>query len=179
MRGFQQRRLSPQIAVLTQDNLPGCPLKAKLSPPDACPKDGTTLPIGGAGLFEAAFELRWGVSENWVLALFNDWGMVAEKPLGQGQDLLQSLYTAVGFGVRYRTALGPIRVDLAYRVPFGGPQQVTNPSGASFRSAPGCFFGLGSGKPIGDPYDRGPTAAPFAGSPDNACSAHLSIGEAF
>jgi translocation and assembly module TamA len=179
MRGFQQRRLSPQLAVLTGDNLPSCPTRTKLTGPDVCPKDGTTLPIGGAGLLEASVELRWQVSENWVLAFFNDWGAVTEKPLWQAPDLLQSIYTAVGFGVRYRTALGPIRVDLAYRLPVGGPQQVTNPSGASFRSAPGCFFGLGSGLPISDPYSRGPQAAPYAGSPDNACSAHLSIGEAF
>ena len=179
MRGFQQRRLSPQIAVLTRDSLPTCPQKSKLSGPDECPKDGTTLPIGGAGLFEAAFEIRWAFSENWIIALFNDWGIVAEKPLGQGQDLAQSLYTAVGFGVRYKTPLGPIRVDLAYRMPLGGPQQVTNPAGASFRSAPGCFFGLGSTAPFSDPYERAPQASAYAGSPDNLCSAHLSIGEAF
>ena len=180
MRGFQQRRLAPQIAVLTRDNVPGCPLRAKLEGPDACPKDGTTLPIGGAGLFEAALELRWAFAENWVLAIFNDWGLVSEKPIGTGgQDLSHSLYTAVGLGVRYRTPLGPIRVDLAMRMPLGGPQQVTNLRGADFRSAPGCFFGVGSGLPIGDPYSRAASATPFPGSPDNVCSAHLSIGEAF
>ncbi len=179
MRGFQQRRLSPQIAVPTRDDIPGCPTKAKLTGPDACPKEGTTLPIGGAGLFEASFELRWAVSENWVLALFNDWGLVADQPLGAGQDLGQLLYTAVGFGVRYLTPLGPIRVDLAYRLPVGGPQQVANPAGVPFRSAPGCFFGLGSGLPVSDPYERGMTPSAYAGAPDNACSAHLSIGEAF
>ena len=180
MRGFQQRRLSPQIAVLTGDDLPSCPTRTKIEGPDACPKDGTTLPIGGAGLLEGAVELRWAFSENWVLAIFNDWGLVAAQPVGTpGQDLGQSLYTAVGLGVRYRTPLGPIRVDLAFRMPLGGPQPVTNDDGASFKSAPGCFFGAGSGLPIGDPYSRASTAAAFAGSPDNLCSAHLSIGEAF
>ncbi len=179
MRGFQQRRLSPQIAVSTRDSLPGCPLRAKLTGADACPKDGTTLPIGGAGLAEASFEARWAVSENWVIALFNDWGLVVEKPLWSGDALGQSLYTALGFGIRYKTPLGPIRVDLAYRMPLGGPQQVTNDTGVAFRSAPGCFFGLGSGRPVADPYVRSAEPAGYAGSPDNLCSAHLSIGEAF
>ena len=179
MRGFQQRRLSPQIAVPTRDDIAGCPTRARLSGPDACPKEGTTLPIGGAGLFEASLELRWSVSENWVLALFNDWGLVPDRPWGSGQDLSQSLYTALGFGVRYRTALGPIRVDLAYRLPLGGPQQIINPERVPFRSAPGCFFGAGSGLPFSDPYLRSPNPADYAGSPDNSCSAHLSIGEAF
>ena len=183
MRGFQQRRLSPQIAVSTRDDLPDClslvPLRSKLTGPEACPKDGTTLPIGGAGLAEASFELRWAVSENWVLALFNDWGMVVEKPLWAAGDLGQSLYTALGFGIRYKTPLGPIRVDLAYRMPLGGPQQVTNETRLAYRSAPGCFFGLGSGRPIGDPYVRSADPADYPGSPDNLCSAHLSIGEAF
>jgi translocation and assembly module TamA len=184
MRGFQQRRLSPQIAVTTRDQVPGCTVPVPLSP-HAC-DDATTLPIGGAGLLEAALELRWAFSENWVLALFNDWGMVTEKPIGSTrQDFGQALYTAVGFGVRYRTPLGPIRVDLAFRLPLGGPQQVTNSavsvdgSPKAFRSAPGCFFGVGSGNPLSDPYSRGPEAAPYAGSPDSLCSAHLSIGEAF
>jgi translocation and assembly module TamA len=180
MRGFQQRRLSPLIAVNTGDNLPSCPNKATLDGADACPKDATTLPIGGAGLIEGAVELRWALSENWVLAVFNDWGLVSTAPIGTPkQDLAQSLYTAVGLGIRYRTVLGPIRVDLAFRLPLGGPQPVTNDDGISFRSAPGCFFGLGSGVPVGDPYSRASMAAPYAGSPDNLCSAHLSIGEAF
>jgi hypothetical protein len=68
------------------------------------------------------------------------------------------------------------------RLPVGGPQQVTNLGAGGvnqFRSAPGCFFGLGSGLPADDPYTRGAQPGPWAGSPDNLCSAHLSIGEAF
>lgn len=187
MRGFQQRRLAPQLAVLTKDLDPRC---AGLP---NCDFDATTLPIGGAGLFEASAEFRWTFAENWVLALFNDWGMVTTKPLGQGQNLGASLYTALGFGVRYRTPLGPIRVDLAFRLPsVGGPQEVTPPLNSNglpklnsngmpyeFRSQPGCFFGLRPGVNLNDPYTRGATAASFAGSPDNLCGAHLSIGEAF
>jgi translocation and assembly module TamA len=185
MRGFYQRRLSPQIAVPTfrQDETctgqPGCPVLPYFT-------EGTTLPLGGAGLLEGALELRWQLNDSWVLALFNDWGLVTTQPLGGATNLGQSLYTAVGFGVRYRTPLGPIRVDLGLRLPFvGRAQQVSNLSGTDggdvkqVLSAPGCFLGLGSGLPVADPFVRAATPAAFGGSPDNLCSAHLSIGEAF
>lgn len=185
MRGFYQRRLSPQIAVpsFRQDETCkgqlGCPVLPYYT-------EGTTLPLGGAGLLEGALEVRWHVTENWVLAVFNDWGLVTREPLGAATNFGQSLYTAVGLGVRYRTPLGPIRVDLGLRLPFvGGPQQVSNLSGTDggdvkqVLSMPGCFLGLGSGLPAGAPWQAGSTPMAYGGSPDNLCSAHLSIGEAF
>ena len=185
MRGFYQRRLSPQVAVPsfredeTCKGQLGCPLRPYYT-------EGSTLPLGGAGLLEGALEVRWHVSENWVLALFNDWGLVTREPLGAATNFGQSLYTAVGLGVRYRTPLGPIRVDLGFRLPFvGRAQQVSNLSGTDggevkeVLSMPGCFFGLGSGLPVAAPFQAGTTPSPYGGSPDNLCSAHLSIGEAF
>lgn len=169
MRGFQQRRLSPQIAVATRELDPNCIGQTNCA-------IGTTLPVGGAGLFEASAEIRWEFTENWVLAVFNDWGLVTTAPLGPRQNWAEHLYTAMGLGVRYRTPLGPVRVDLAFRLPLGGPQEVYNPNGQQFRSAQGCFFGLGASSPF-TPQALG--AAPYPGSPDSFCSAHLSIGEAF
>jgi hypothetical protein len=47
-------------------------------------------------------------------------------------------------------------------------------------SAPGCFLGIGSGRPLDQsPLVAGATPGAYGGSPDNLCSAHLSIGEAF
>lgn len=184
MRGFYQRRLSPMVAVPTLQppqesprcaGQPNCPI---VQLPDFT--RGQTLPVGGAGLIEASVEARFNLSEDWVLAVFNDWGLVTAEPLGAGQDFAQSLYTAVGLGVRYRTPLGPIRLDLGLRLPFvGGAQQVATGQVKEFLSAPGCFFGAGSGLPLDNPYLYGPSAAPYGGSPDNLCSVHLSIGEAF
>ena len=59
-------------------------------------------------------EVRWAITEDWVVALFNDWGAVTVENLFAQQDFFATLYTAVGLGVRYRTPLGPIRVDLAF-----------------------------------------------------------------
>jgi outer membrane protein assembly factor BamA len=185
MRGFQNRRLSPMRAVPTYDPVkvedprcagePNCPKIAQLNW-----AKGKTLPVGGNGLLEASLEIRWAVTEDWVIALFNDWGAVTVENLFAQKDLFSTVYTAVGLGVRYRTPLGPIRVDLAFRLPMVGKSQVVDPGGTrAYQSAPGCFFGLGSGLPVSNPYTYGPTPAPGAGMPDNLCSAHLSIGEAF
>ncbi len=185
MRGFQTRRLSPLRAVPTyQPNPPenpscagefGCPRVAKLDW-----TKGKTLPVGGSGLVEASLEVRWSVTENWVLALFNDWGSVTVNNLFAQQDFFSTFYTAIGLGVRYRTPLGPIRIDLAFRLPFvGGSQVVDRADTQAYQSAPGCFFGLGSQYAGWEPYSYAATPAPGAGLPDNLCSAHLSIGEAF
>jgi len=179
MRGFYQRRLAPQVAVpLFEKNAAG------LVQPNY--DKGTTLPLGGAGLLEGALELRWQITEDWTVAIFNDWGLVTEQPIGATTDWANALYTAVGFGVRYRTPLGPIRVDIGVRLPFvGGAQRVTNLAASDrgqvkqVQSAPGCFFGLGSGLPFDAPFTSGATPAGYAGAPDNLCGAHLSIGEAF
>jgi hypothetical protein len=47
------------------------------------------------------------------------------------------------------------------------------------QSLPGCFFGVGSGLPVSAPWTYGSTPAGYGGAPDNVCSAHVSIGEAF
>lgn len=178
MRGFYQRRLSPQAAVPLLIKQPGCDLVIGC-PTELDPNRGTSLPIGGSGLLEGAIEFRWAITENIVIAIFNDWGMVSTQPLGPQTDLVNDLYAAVGFGVRYRTPLGPIRVDLGFRLPFvGGPQQIERGNFmGNVGSQPGCFFGVGSGRSLADPIAY--PGAPYAGSPDNLCNFHLSIGEAF
>ncbi len=160
MRGFSQRRLSPMVAVPTKGSDGTLNYDA-----------GQALPIGGSGLAEASLELRWNVWDALVLAVFSDAGLVTLQPLGSGTDFASYLYAAVGLGARYRTPLGPVRLDLAFRLPFvGGPQRVFQQDArdVTVPTNGGCFFGLG--------YDGNPA---YAGSPENLCSFHLSIGEAF
>jgi translocation and assembly module TamA len=185
MRGFNQRRLSPQIAVPRTVNIddPRCPPRTAATQPAGCPRtvqvqvydDGETLPVGGNSLIEASLELRWNVWGDLVVALFSDWGLVSSAPLGAKTDFANSLYAAVGVGLRYRTVLGPIRLDLGFRLPFiGGPLEVQLNGAREFRSNPGCFFGTfaPATQPMGTPLKYG-------GSPDSLCNFHLSIGEAF
>ncbi len=185
MRGFNQRRLSPQIAVPRTVNIddPRCPPRTAAVQPKGCPRtvtvqvydDGETLPIGGNSLLEASLELRWNLWGDLVVALFTDWGLVRTAPLGADTNFAQSLYAAVGVGLRYRTVLGPIRLDLGFRLPFiGGPLEVTTGDVRAFRSNPGCFFGTFA--PASQPMSA---ALAYGGSPDSLCNFHLSIGEAF
>lgn len=175
MRGFNQRRLSPLVAVPVNDPDNDGQLLYQQSPNPNRPLTGPeTLPIGGNSLLEASFEVRWNVWGDLVLSVFNDWGLVTSKPLGGAVDFARFLYTAVGLGVRYRTPLGPIRLDVAYRLPFlGGPQEVDSGNVKTFRNDPGCFFGLDK------PSSFSATPLDSSGSPDSTCALHISIGEAF
>jgi translocation and assembly module TamA len=170
MRGFNQRRLAPQVVVPTVATALSC---ASVPRPSTC--EGETLPVGGNGLIEASIELRWNLWDHLILAVFSDWGLVTVEPLGPSTDLRRSLYGAVGIGARYVTPLGPVRLDFGVRLPLGGPLNVEPSSdGVPYKSNPGCFFG--SFAPAQTPAV---TPAAYAGSPDSVCALHLSIGEAF
>lgn len=72
------------------------------------------VPLGGNSSFLATTELRWFLSPSWAAVAFVDAGQVAAKPLDAFRPS-QFLY-AVGGGVRARTPVGPIRLDLGYRL---------------------------------------------------------------
>lgn len=149
MRGFNTRRLSPLVAVA------GAPGQA----------NGETLPVGGNGLFEASTEVRYNVSGDLVLAAFLDVGNVWEGPLELPTP--RGLHYAVGLGIRYRTPLGPIRLDVARRLPLGPELSVAQPSPPISYPATGDCFGIGGGGPR------------YPGSPEGVCALHISVGEAF
>jgi translocation and assembly module TamA len=173
MRGFNARRLSPQVAVSRRVVVTDPTCRCQVVGYDA--NDGETLPVGGNGLLEASLELRWNVWGDLVLAVFNDWGLVTAAPLGPKTDLGRSLYAAVGLGARYLTPVGPIRVDIGVRLPFIGQALELQTAGVNaFKSSPGCFFGT-----FAPPPSAQATAQPYGGSPDSLCNFHLSIGEAF
>jgi translocation and assembly module TamA len=171
MRGFSARRLSPHYAVpfngiepITQDG-------ELFQPADV-------VPVGGQGLWEGSLEARWNVWGDLVVAAFGDNGFVTQGPFqfGDGNYFAGNMYWAVGGGLRYRTPIGPIRLDFAYRLPIGKPLDVIVPDREKDPSLPnmvyqgqgGCF-GIGR-QQAGDVY---------AGAPEGSCSIHLSVGEAF
>ena len=88
----------------------------------AGPRDTTTgFPIGGDALFMNTVELRFPlIGDNLGGVLFNDLGNVYSAvnriSLNFRQPNLQNFDYAVqgfGFGLRYRTPLGPVRVDFS------------------------------------------------------------------
>ena len=50
------------------------------------------------------------------------------EPIDPGYVTRNMLF-AVGLGARYLTPVGPIRVDLAYRLPIGPPLPLIGPPG--------------------------------------------------
>lgn len=80
---------------------------------EASPIDNQTGDIlGGASLAEFSFELRQHVTESIEVAVFTDIGGAFE---GNTPNFDQVLVGA-GFGVRYHTPIGPLRVDFAIPV---------------------------------------------------------------
>jgi translocation and assembly module TamA len=100
-RGFPERYLSPFIIGRDRDD------ENKV----------TSVPIGGAGMIETGIELRvpfvlFGVDMG--VAAFLDGGDVTAEP---GDLELGNLHWATGLSLRpYYLPIGPIRVDVAYRL---------------------------------------------------------------
>lgn len=105
-RGFAQRHLSPTV------------IEEQTGPEE----EAQLYRIGGAELLESSVELRWDVTrvwDNWLgLATFVDAGGVA---LETGSLDLGDLQWAVGAGLRYYTPVGPLRLDVGYRLTDLGP----------------------------------------------------------
>lgn len=70
------------------------------------------VPQGGKTMMNACFELRVPIYQNLSGVLFQDLGTLLKNGanLGQGE-----LLSATGFGLRYKTPVGPIRFDIGWR----------------------------------------------------------------
>lgn len=110
MRGFGDNQAGPRD-IGTPNELPG-----------AATEQPTGFPIGGNALFFNNVELRFpllGTSVQGVL--FEDMGNIfttfGDMSLSYRQQSLQDFNYSVqapGFGIRYKTPLGPLRVDFSY-----------------------------------------------------------------
>lgn len=75
------------------------------------PLDANNDPIGGSSLIAGSIEMRARVMEDIGLVAFLDGGNVFRSEL---PDLGVDPLFGAGFGVRYYTPIGPLRVDLAF-----------------------------------------------------------------
>jgi len=75
------------------------------------PRGPFNLPVGGRSLLEASLEARVKITDTIGLVPFFDAGTAFAGSL---PDFDERIRTAVGLGLRYYTAIGPIRVDLAF-----------------------------------------------------------------
>ena len=82
----------------------------------------TGFPIGGNGLFfntvELRFPLLWpnvtGVAFHDIGNIYSNFGDISLKYRQPNNQNFNYAVQAAGFGIRYKTPLGPVRVDLAY-----------------------------------------------------------------
>ena len=73
------------------------------------PRNDNDDPLGGSTLLEVGIEPRLRLSEEWGLVAFLDGGMAYEDFGDLGRDL----QWGAGLGVRFYTAIGPMRIDVA------------------------------------------------------------------
>jgi hypothetical protein len=71
--------------------------------------------LGGFTLWETSFELRYRFSDDWSVVGFMDASDVSTK---LARFSLVEPHVAVGPGLRYRSPVGPVRVDVGYRIPW-------------------------------------------------------------
>lgn len=157
MRGFSERRLSP----LLEAPAPGTYPRANQM---------VTVPIGGNGLVDGSFEARYSLTESFRLAGFLDFGQVTTGLIGPSD--IPGILWAAGIGIRYITSVGPIRVDLARRLPFG-----TLPPLYQVDATTGVI----SQQPYTPDWSCFGLFAPHSTAlvTDSACVLQISIGEAF
>ncbi|MCG7363882.1 autotransporter assembly complex protein TamA [Roseomonas sp. ACRSG] len=92
------------------------------------PRTRNDEPRGGLSLIEASVELRQRISGPWGMAAFVDAGSVGSDATPK----FDNLKLGAGLGVRYQTAIGPIRADVA--IPLN-----KEPGDSSF----GLYIGIG------------------------------------
>lgn len=129
-RGYPLRGIGPY------DRIPYLsPAGQSLSASGCNPNDSAcSLPTGGPSLWEMSLEARIVISGPFSTALFCD---AADVSPFRFDIRLDRPHLSCGAGGRYDTPVGPIRLDIGYRVPG-----LQFPTGASFERPPEDFLGI-------------------------------------
>ncbi|CAA6798672.1 MAG: Unknown protein, partial [uncultured Sulfurovum sp.] len=67
-------------------------------------------PIGGLSIIDASFESRYYVTKDFSVVGFVDSSKMSQKV----NDFSGEWYTSFGFGLRYLSVIGPLRLDIGY-----------------------------------------------------------------
>ena len=201
VRGFAQNQLGPRVLTVDPAQLlipdetepaPCTPAEIMNFTCDANTLDsgafGTPRPTGGSRVFEGGIEYRIAVRRRVETAVFVDFGRIwTEQESGGGSRFEIS----PGFGVRYLSPIGPLRVDLGYRFRSDENLQVVTSQIRPF--SPGDDVGDRISRtvngeeeaidyvPSGDLALLGPLVSfgPSGGFSFSRFQLHLSIGQAF
>ncbi len=113
-RGYPLRGVGPHgpVGFLIPTGVNCVPLGPggeALPPPPTCIR-----PLGGFTLWEASLELRFPISGAISMVTFAD---ASDVTRAVGQVRFNVPHLSVGPGLRYLTPVGPLRLDIGYRVP--------------------------------------------------------------
>ncbi len=119
-RGFPIRGVSPHGVVPFLNPSTAVQQVALACAPSATGAVSTdpvcSIPVGGFTLWELSNEVRFQVAGPFSAATFCDMSDVSPKPANLR---FGHLHLSCGFGVRYETPIGPLRLDIGYRIqPF-------------------------------------------------------------
>ena len=109
-RGYPLRAIGPHQSVSSQ-SLSGLSSAACRADPTA---KECLVPTGGFTSWEASLELRFGVAGPLSMAVFTDAADVSPE---LADIRFSRPHLSSGLGVRYDTPVGPIRLDVGYRIP--------------------------------------------------------------
>lgn len=108
VRGFGANLLGPTVLVV--DAAEDCPDQDLSTCIDGLPPGAfDERPAGGNAVLEASLEVRSELSDRWSLVTFVDAGQVW-RSLGNRSAIVLT----PGFGFRFRSPIGPLRIDLGY-----------------------------------------------------------------
>jgi outer membrane protein assembly factor BamA len=124
-RGYPYQRIGPQGPIgflLPADPAnPGQVTDAKCTePPNPMPPEPWEPPseclrsLGGLSLWEASIEIRRQLAGPWGVVVFAD---ASDVGAGVTEFNFAELHLSLGLGLRYASPIGPVRVDLGWRVP--------------------------------------------------------------
>jgi outer membrane translocation and assembly module TamA len=120
-RGFPLRGIAPHGVVpflnpstASQQIAANCnPTPTKQNPTPVIDLETCSTPVGGFTLWELSNEARFAISGPFSTVVFCDMSDVSPRPANLRFD---HLHLACGAGARYETPVGPIRLDVGYRI---------------------------------------------------------------
>ena len=186
VRGYDENQLGPRILTIPKDSLAllaGCDTTSaasiRLCNPNSSglqTKDFTPRPVGGTSLVEGSVEFRVPFARKMEWAAFLDGAIIGGsrlQNLANFRDVVHGTAAITpGVGFRYKSPVGPIRVDLGYNPKR--TQELTVVTTSTDSLGRQILVPLNTTRR----YTNGGTAKGFWGL-FNQVVLHLSIGEAY
>lgn len=191
VRGYGENQLGPRILTIPPGELArvGCDTTSALTIANCDPNNPglrkelfTPRPVGGTSLVEGSVEYRWPFSRKMEWAAFIDGAILGGSELHSIGDLRLLVKGAgaitPGVGFRYRSPVGPIRIDLGYNPSQTDELDVVTTARDSTGLSTRLVRLERNTEPLRRDYASGGSARGFW-SLFNRMVLHLSIGQAY